>query len=408
MQEALGAAYQKPSLESFCDALIREQDKLVQLGVISTAGTSNKALVVHQKDKPKNTKKQHPRHNNRKYKGPKPTHTTSAPNGDKGAKYKIKKTDRHCNFCDKDGHYESKCFKKMATLEATMKKHTINIDSTSSSSHGHALSASGFSFNTTSTSTYDEWLIDYVASYHMAKDRDIFSTLNECNTKKIFVGDDRSLSVEGSGIVQVENGHFNDVLCVPSLSCNLLLVYQITHSGEGKTIDFSPHQVVIKDLKDHKHVFATEIVDDITRLYEFGNFGSSSFSSVFVAHSDDLSKLWHEWFGHLNYRSLQQLCNQQMVTGLPLVSCRDGVYANCVLDKHATWHALGPLQLVHSDLCGPLSSPSFSRCKYFLTFIDDFSRRTWFYFLKLKIKVLGLQGPCRKEIWTSNSKVKNR
>jgi hypothetical protein len=44
----------------------------------------------------------------------------------------------------------------------------------------------------------------------------------------------------------------------------------------------------------------------------------------------------------------------------------------------------GPLQLVHSDLFGPLSSPYFSRCKYFLTFIDYFSRRTWVYFLKLK------------------------
>jgi hypothetical protein len=38
-------------------------------------------------------------------------------------------------------------------------------------------------------------------------------------------------------------------------------------------------------------------------------------------------------------------------------------------------------------LCGPLSSPSFSGCKYFLTFIDDFSRRTWVYFLKLKSEV---------------------
>jgi hypothetical protein len=149
MQEALGEAYQKPSLENFCDALIREQDKLVQLGVINTAGTSNKALVVHQKDKPKNPKKQHPRHNNKQYKGPKPTQTTFAPNGDKGEKYKNKNTNRHCNFCDKDGHDESKCFKKMAALEAMMKKHNISIDSTSSSSsHGHALSASGFSFNT--------------------------------------------------------------------------------------------------------------------------------------------------------------------------------------------------------------------------------------------------------------------
>jgi hypothetical protein len=99
----------------------------------------------------------------------------------------------------------------MTDLEATMKKHNINIDSTSSSSsQGHSLSASGFSFNTTSTSSYDEWLIDYGASYHMAKDKDIFSTLNECYTKKIFVGDDRSLSVVGSRTIQVDNHHFND------------------------------------------------------------------------------------------------------------------------------------------------------------------------------------------------------
>jgi hypothetical protein len=83
MREALGIDYQKLTLESFCDALIREQDKLVQIGVINTAGTSNKALVAQQKDKTKNPKKQHPRHNNKQHKGLKPTHTTSAPNGDK-------------------------------------------------------------------------------------------------------------------------------------------------------------------------------------------------------------------------------------------------------------------------------------------------------------------------------------
>jgi hypothetical protein len=203
MKEALGTTYQKLSLETFCDALIREQDKLVQLGVISNAGTSNKALVVHQKYKPKNPKKQHPLHKNKQYKGPKPTQTTSAPNGDKGEKYKIKKAGKHCNFCDKDGHDESKCFKKMEALEVAMKKHNISIDSTSSSSHGHALSTSGFSFNTTSTYSSNEWLIDSGSYYHMAKDRDIFSALNECNTKKIFVGDDKSLSVEGYGLVQV-------------------------------------------------------------------------------------------------------------------------------------------------------------------------------------------------------------
>jgi transposase InsO family protein len=42
------------------------------------------------------------------------------------------------------------------------------------------------------------------------------------------------------------------------------------------------------------------------------------------------------------------------------------------------------LQLVHSDFCCPISSPSFSGCNYFLNFIDEFSRRTWVYFLKFK------------------------
>jgi hypothetical protein len=104
-------------------------------------------------------------------------------------------------------------------------------------------------------------------------------------------------------------------------------------------------------------LLATGIVDDTTRLYKFDNFGSSYFPSVFVVHSSELRKLWYEQFGHLNYRSLQQLCNQHMVIVLPLVSYRDGVFSSYVIDKHhrdnfdkcASWHTSTPLQLVHSD-----------------------------------------------------------
>jgi len=76
---------------------------------------------------------------------------------------KNKKTKRHCNFCGKYGHLESKCFNKMESLEATMNKKNINLDSFSSnySSHGDALSTSSFSFNATSTSSSNEWLIDF-------------------------------------------------------------------------------------------------------------------------------------------------------------------------------------------------------------------------------------------------------
>ena len=46
MKESLTAAsYQEPSLESFCDSLIREKDKLIHLGIINNEDTSGKALL---------------------------------------------------------------------------------------------------------------------------------------------------------------------------------------------------------------------------------------------------------------------------------------------------------------------------------------------------------------------------
>jgi hypothetical protein len=46
------------------------------------------------------------------------------------------------------------------------------------------------------------------------------------------------------------------------------------------------------------------------------------------------------------------------------------------------------LALVHSDVCGPMSEKSISGYRYFLTFIDDKTRKTFVYFLKGKDKVL--------------------
>ena len=40
--------------------------------------------------------------------------------------------------------------------------------------------------------------------------------------------------------------------------------------------------------------------------------------------------------------------------------------------------------MIHSDICGPMSSPSLSGCLYYVLFIDDYSRKSWIYFLKVK------------------------
>ena len=49
--------------------------------------------------------------------------------------------------------------------------------------------------------------------------------------------------------------------------------------------------------------------------------------------------------------------------------------------------AEGILHLVHSDVFGPVSVPSLGKSMYYVSFIDDFSRKTWIYFFVNNSKV---------------------
>jgi hypothetical protein len=92
---------------------------------------------------------------------------------------------------------------------------------------------------------------------------------------------------------------------------------------------------------------------------------------------------------------MQQLNKQGMVKGLPNIHFSEGVFQGCILGKHPqkkfekgeAWWASSPLELVHSDLMGHFPNPSINKVRYILTFIDDYSRHTWVYFLKYKSEV---------------------
>ena len=49
--------------------------------------------------------------------------------------------------------------------------------------------------------------------------------------------------------------------------------------------------------------------------------------------------------------------------------------------------AKGILDILHSDICGPMQTTSLSGYSYYASFIDDYSRKTWIYFLKKKDEV---------------------
>ena len=84
-----------------------------------------------------------------------------------------------------------------------------------------------------------------------------------------------------------------------------------------------------------------------------------------------------------------------MVRGLPLIEKPDSLCEGCILGKQHRENfpsrkiirAKAPLEIIHSDLCGPMQTPSLARSHYMLTFINDFTRKTWVYFLKNKSEV---------------------
>ncbi len=64
----------------------------------------------------------------------------------------------------------------------------------------------------------------------------------------------------------------------------------------------------------------------------------------------------------------------------------------------ALFKTTSPLQLVHTNLCNPMSTSSLSRSKYFISFIDDFSRRTCIFFFKVKFETLNAFKIDKKEV----------
>ena len=84
-----------------------------------------------------------------------------------------------------------------------------------------------------------KWILDSGASHHMGSSMDMFSSIEPCNSPPILMGNNTCMKICGKGSIPMGEGTFNDVLCVPSLTTNLLSIYQITHGAQGKIFEFT-------------------------------------------------------------------------------------------------------------------------------------------------------------------------
>jgi hypothetical protein len=88
---------------------------------------------------------------------------------------------------------------------------------------------------------------------------------------------------------------------------------------------------------------------------------------------------------------------EQLVTGADLSDVSVGICEPCVKGKMARKpfkvsqvKSTRPLELIHSDVCGPMQNVSLGGSKYFVSFIDDYSRFSHVYYVNEKSDVFGV------------------
>ena len=107
----------------------------------------------------------------------------------------------------------------------------------------------------------------------------------------------------------------------------------------------------------------------------------------------DLVRLWHMRLGHAGEKALSELVNRGLLKGVK--SCKMDFCEHCIIGKQTRvkfgtgiHNTKNILDYVHSDVWGPTKTASFGGKHYFVTFVDDFSRRVWVFTMKNKNDVL--------------------
>ncbi|UYV76293.1 hypothetical protein LAZ67_13003282, partial [Cordylochernes scorpioides] len=229
-----------------------------------------------------------------------------------------------------------------------------------------------------------------------------FTELNREQTQNVVVANGNKLQVKGIGQGEIKvitpQGKtdtllLTKVLYIPELTDNLLSVSAAT--SNGCKVTFKRDWCTIE--RDNTALANGILVNGMYRLHLDDNPQTRTFKANVEKQNHCKNKnclmLWHDRLGHRNIESIKKIRNENLARGLSLnncshstdcVQCIQGKLTETPFPKKTEYRATETLQLVHSDICGPLPTNSLSGKRYFITFTDDYSRYTKIYLLKGK------------------------
>ena len=301
-----------------------------------------------------------------------------------------------CAYCHQKGHWKKDCPNKD-------KSATANIVQKSEEEEA--------AFTVSLSDTYsDKWILDSGCSYHMCPNRHWFSSFEELDGGVVLMGNNNACQTKGIGTVRLKmhDGtikRLTDVRYIPDLKKNLISLGVLDSDG---------YKIIMENgvLKVVRGAFVAMKGTQKANLYFLDGStvtGSASVSSSPNQITSDSSRLWHMRLGHAGEKALQGLVKQGLLKG-----AKTGKFdfcEHCVLGKQtrvkfgaAIHRTKGTLDYIHTDVWGPSRNASLGGKRWFVTFIDDFSRYVWVYTMRHKDEVLDIFLEWKKLIETQTGR----
>lgn len=317
-----------------------------------------------------------------------------------------KKSSIVCNFCDKPGHIRKNCnklkHKKQQAQNNGDSKKPQNENNKSHLVAGESFDNRLFAIGSALTVTSNTgWFVDSGATVHISREKNFFLELDLSHRERVSVADGNYMEAAGKGKVKLqlvnETGQrfdviIDNVLFVPSIGVNLISVKRLTL--QGLDVNFTKNVCVIRTAEGAQ----IGIGDNENGLYKLRAQQKVNFVE------NKAKKCVHEWhrvLGHRDIDSIRKLASSNSAAGLKIAkcsakcsemsacgTCAKGKMSRLSFPQESHSRSTEVLDLIHTDICGPMQTLTPGKKRYFLTFIDDFSRYTTVYLLSEKSQAL--------------------
>lgn len=316
--------------------------------------------------------------------------------GRNSSRQKDSKSRGACFICGKEGHWKRECPDKGKN------KGTSSVNVASSKNQPLILTAS-------IQDTRDEWVMDSGASLHITPNRDLLFDFKDCSGGKVLMGNNTFSEINGVGKIRIKRHDgsvviLTDVKYMPTMGRNLISYGCLERAG----CNYVGGDYSVKFYKDGAEVLSGKYTDGL--YYLEGTVLRGEGCSAIVSSQIDSTKKWHSRFGHISQKGLERLVKEGYLEESDIKKlefCESCVFGKAHKQsfkkgKHTSKEVL---EYVHSDLWGaPSVVPSLAGKQYFITFIDDYSRKVWIYFLKTKDEAFETFEEWKKEVETQTGR----